>query len=104
MEEAVQATVPQGLCDEILQATLAVLYRDKGVLRRCWSYFDADMHGTVNPEDFRRGLDAFKLLDMRAVPLNEEQVDIMVANLNRNKDGLIEYENFLDSLQVVCLD
>ena len=99
----VEATLPQGVCDRLLQSTLAVLYNSKAQLRRCWSFFDTELEGLVGPEQFHRGLSAFSC-STGAELLTEAQINAMVANLNQTAEGLVNYEAFLDSLQVVCLD
>ena len=100
------AVVPNGVCDEIIQRALALLFSHKGLLRKCFAHFDEELRGVVSPSDFREALRVFSVAcehDDDAEPLNEQQVDVMAANMNRDADNNVDYEEFLASLRVASL-
>ena len=102
----VHAGVPNGVCDEIIQRALALLFSHKGLLRKCFAHFDEELRGVVSPSDFREALRVFSVAcehDDDAEPLNEQQVDVMAANMNRDADNKVDYEEFLASLRVASL-
>ena len=49
----------------------------------------------MSPSDFREALRVFSVAcehDDDAEPLNEQQVDVMAANMNRDADNKVDYE------------
>ena len=74
--------------------------------RKCFAHFDEELRGVVSPSDFREALRVFSVAcehDDDAEPLNEQQVDVMAANMNRDADNKVDYEEFLASLRVASL-
>ena len=81
-------------------------------LKHAFEYFDANSDGVLTPDEFSTALKALSTLridedgegaegtlGMEALRLTSEQTDTLVASLDRNSDGVIDYDEFINALQ-----
>jgi len=95
----------------LLEHLCSFFYRHRWSLRHAFEYFDADKDGVLTPEEFATALSALSsisaddpdqdgLVSKRdALRLTPEQTENLVASLDRNADGVIDYEEFISALQ-----
>lgn len=76
-----------------------VLYQHRIQLRSAFRMFDTDNDGRVTAAEFQSGLKAINaLLDS---PISEMQVEQLMASLDRNGDGSLDYKEFLEGFQII---
>eukprot|EP01006_Ploeotia_vitrea_P016760 TRINITY_DN47624_c0_g1_i1.p2 TRINITY_DN47624_c0_g1~~TRINITY_DN47624_c0_g1_i1.p2 ORF type:complete len:417 (+),score=48.48 TRINITY_DN47624_c0_g1_i1:1610-2860(+) len=87
----------------LLQQLLGTLYEHRVELRRAFQFFDTDHDGTVTADELRAGLGALNTFLTRSgfPPLTDVQIATITAHVDRNADGAVDYEEFLDAFQVV---
>lgn len=101
--------------DRLLEHLCSLFYRHRWSLKHAFEYFDANSDGVLTPDEFSTALKALSTLrtedddtssgvdgltaGMEALRLTSEQTDTLVASLDRNADGVIDYEEFLLALQ-----
>jgi protein phosphatase len=101
--------------DLLLEHLCTLFYRHRWSLKHAFEYFDANSDGVLTPDEFSTALKALSTLrveddemdlgassltaGMEALRLTSEQTDTLVASLDRNADGVIDYEEFLHALQ-----
>lgn len=102
------------LVDKLLEHLCSVFYRHRWSLKHAFEYFDANNDGVLSPEEFASALEALSsMIDEReqgildssevlgdaVLRLTREQVQQLVTSLDRNSDGVIDYDEFLLALQ-----
>jgi Ca2+-binding EF-hand superfamily protein len=83
----------------VLEKVVSVLYEYRIELRAAFEKFDLDGSGTVSREEFRLGLRA--LTGALGAPLSDMQADELMDCLDKNKDGQLSYQEFLDGFQII---
>jgi len=86
---------------EIVTAILAALQQNQMTLGFAFRYFDPKSEGKVNVADFKAGLKALNASiqgpNGAAGPLTEEQLDVVAAHVDSDKDGMVDYQEFLSA-------
>lgn len=83
---------------EIMEAVLATLQQNKDSLNYSFRYFDPENKGKVKTSDFMAGLRALNAsLGGGRAPFSDEQMEVLVDYVDRDKDGYIEYAEFISA-------
>jgi len=122
-EPTAVATEATEAIDMLLEHLCSFFYRHRWSLKHAFEYFDANADGVLTPEEFSTALTALSSLsldesstsdagacadaredgggasELEALRLTPEQTETLVASLDRNADGVIDYEEFLLALQ-----
>ena len=71
-------------------------------LRRAFKYFDVDNDGLITPAELQTGISCLnELANMQGGrTFSIAQVATVVAHLDRNRDGMIDYHDFLDGFRI----
>ena len=98
--------------DLLLEHLCSLFYRHRWSLKHAFEYFDANSDGVLTPDEFSTALKALSTLTLEeagdeaavrsefaALRMTSEQTEMLVASLDRNADGVIDYEEFLTALQ-----
>jgi protein phosphatase len=83
----------------IIEKVVAVLYEYRIELKAAFEKFDLDQSGMVNLEEFRLGLKA--LTGAVGAPLSDMQANELMRALDKNGDGQLSYQEFLDGFRIV---
>ena len=91
------------LIDQIMEQLCSLLHAHHWSLKQAFDYFDVNGDGVLSPEEFRTAVQS--LSSMEAAPgeepplrLSPEQIDRLIASLDRDGDGVIDYEEFLEAI------
>ncbi|KAI9905492.1 hypothetical protein PsorP6_014128 [Peronosclerospora sorghi] len=83
----------------VLHHVANVLYQHRVPLCHAFRLFDPAHRGVITRDEFRTGMQTLNaVLD---APLSDDQMDEVVAALDRHEDVGINYKDFLDSFRVV---
>jgi len=83
---------------EIMEAVLSALQQNKDSLNYSFRYFDPENKGKVKTSDFMAGLRALNAsLGGGRAPFSDEQLEVLVEFVDTDKDGYIEYAEFLSA-------
>jgi Ca2+-binding EF-hand superfamily protein/diadenosine tetraphosphatase ApaH/serine/threonine PP2A family protein phosphatase len=93
------ATDPETILASVLGSVSDAIHRSKTALRTLFYQMDLDGSGKIDVEELRTGLEALNVL--LSNPLTDEQIKILHQHIDKDKDGFISYEEFLDSFKVV---
>jgi len=66
--------------------------------RAAFRRFDANGDGLVSPHEFRHAL------SQMGIPLQDEELAVLIARVDINSDGMLSYEEFLTQLFVAARD
>ena len=71
-------------------------------LRRAFKYFDVNDDGLITPAELQTGLSCLNELSntQGGRTFSTTQVATIVAHLDRNRDGMIDYHDFLDGFRI----
>lgn len=83
----------------VLSSLYDAIHTNKYQLRTIFYKMDVDGSGNVDLEEFTAGLNALKVLS--DISLQKDQIRDLYNFIDTNKDGLISYEEFLNSFKVV---
>lgn len=92
-------TDPAIILTSVLASVSDAIHRSKTALRTLFYQMDLDGSGKIDVEELRTGLEALNVL--LSNPLTDEQIKILHEYIDKDKDGFISYEEFLDSFSVV---
>lgn len=90
---------PETLLASVLGSVSDAIHRSKTALRTLFYQMDLDGSGKIDVEELRTGLEALNVL--LSNPLTDEQLKILHQHIDKDHDGFISYEEFLDSFSVV---
>jgi len=94
--------------EHLLEHLCALFYRHRWTLQHAFEYFDKNGDGVLTPAEFTSALNALSTLSIEEdeaagaepmLPLSPDQIDKIVSAIDRNGDGVIDYEEFLLALQ-----
>jgi len=78
--------------DEFLAATMSLHQLNKEEnLRKAFEHFDEDGSGSITKDELRKALEA----SGTAADLSEAELDAIIADADKDGDGLIDYEEFV---------
>jgi Ca2+-binding EF-hand superfamily protein/diadenosine tetraphosphatase ApaH/serine/threonine PP2A family protein phosphatase len=92
-------TDPQTLLASVLGSVSDAIHRSKTALRTLFYQMDLDGSGKIDVEELRTGLEALNVL--LSNPLTDEQIKTLHQHIDKDKDGFISYDEFLDSFNIV---
>jgi len=87
----------QKAMSSIIEAILSALQQNAMSMNFAFRYFDQENKGKVKVKDFLSGLRALNASMQGNAPLAEEQLEVLVEYVDRDKDGWIDYEEFLSA-------
>ncbi|KAL8427440.1 hypothetical protein Efla_003887 [Eimeria flavescens] len=94
----VDSSSNNNLAEELWGQICTTLFQHSNSIRRALHQFDPDLTGKVDSEDFRSALVTLNTVLARTeAPLTEEQIDQLVNFMDLDSEGMVEYEEFLDS-------
>ncbi|KAL8270324.1 hypothetical protein Esti_005759 [Eimeria stiedai] len=94
----VDSSSNNNLAEELWGQICTTLFQHSNSIRRALHQFDPDLTGKVDSEDFRSALVTLNTVLARTeAPLTEEQIDQLVNFMDLDGEGMVEYEEFLDS-------
>ncbi|XP_026191543.1 serine/threonine-protein phosphatase with EF-hands 1 [Cyclospora cayetanensis] len=94
----VDSSSKNNLAEELWGQICTTLFQHSNSIRRALHQFDPDLTGKVDSEDFRSALVTLNTVLARTeAPLTEEQIDLLVNFMDLDSEGMVEYEEFLDS-------
>ena len=68
-------------------------YSEERQIRQAFMYFDKDNSGTISSDELRQ------CLQSEDQTLSDEEVNALISEVDSNKDGLIDYKEFLDMMR-----
>lgn len=83
----------------VLQQMANVFYQHRIHLRSAFRTFDKDHSGVISKDEFRAGISTFNSL--LNSPLTQAQIEELLNHLDKNKDGVLCYTEFIDGFQIV---
>ena len=93
---------PDMLLVSVLGSVSDAIQKSKTALRTLFYQMDLDGSGKIDIEELRTGLEALNIL--LAHPLTEDQIKTLHQHIDKDNDGLISYDEFLDSFSIVDTD
>lgn len=90
------------VAEELWSQICAALFQHKSSIRRALRHFDPELCGKVDTDDFRAALLTLNSILARAeAPLTEDQIESLTSCMDTDDDGMVDYEDFLESFYVV---
>lgn len=90
--------------EQLMEQLCALFYQHRWSLKRAFDYFDANGDGVLSPHEFKAAVQGLSSMDDEVISgaqplrLTDEQADRLVASLDRDGDGVIDYEEFLEGI------
>ena len=83
----------------VIEQIVSTLYEYRVELAAAFRMFDLDGNGVISADEFRQGLQA--LTGLTGSPITDMQADEMLAALDVNGDGSINYDEFVGAFRLV---
>ena len=85
---------------EIVEVIVSALRKNMSSLEFAFRFFDQKGLGHVSIEDFKAGLRALNAAVTSGPPLTDEQLDVLVEFVDKDHDGQVDYEEFLEAFKL----
>lgn len=89
------------VAEQLWEQICSAFYSQRVAIERALSYLDPEGAGRVTPDDFKSALEALNSVLGSKAPLTAAQVDLVIASIDSESDGFIDYHAFLDAFVVV---
>jgi len=92
-----------GAVTDIVETIVSTLQRNMSSLEFAFRFFDQKGLGHIPVEDFKAGIRALnssiQSAQGRTAPLSEEQIEVLVQHVDKDGDGLVDYNEFCSAFR-----